>query len=56
MIKKGFTIGGAHSPYYDGQTLAGDHDVVVVTIKFVSSFLTWSIDCPDADRCYIATD
>lgn len=31
----GFEICGAHGPYYDGQTLAADHDVVVVTIKQV---------------------
>ncbi|KAJ5091789.1 Carboxylesterase type B [Penicillium alfredii] len=29
-----FTLGGSHSPYYDGQGLAGDHDVVVVTINY----------------------
>ncbi|KAJ5085251.1 Carboxylesterase type B [Penicillium argentinense] len=29
-----FTIGGAHSPYYDGQGLANDQDVVVVTFNY----------------------
>jgi carboxylesterase type B len=30
---KGFTNGGANNPYYDGQALADEHDVIVVTIK-----------------------
>lgn len=33
--KLGFTVGGANSPYYNGQALADEHDVVVVTFKFV---------------------
>lgn len=33
----GFALGGAHSPYYDGQTLADKQDVVVVTFKYVTN-------------------
>ncbi|KAJ5157759.1 uncharacterized protein N7482_008859 [Penicillium canariense] len=29
-----FTGGGANNPYYDGQNLAGEHEVVVVTINY----------------------
>lgn len=32
---EGFTGGGANNPYYDGQALADEHEVVVVTIKSV---------------------
>jgi carboxylesterase type B len=38
MIFEGFTGGGANNPYYDGQTLADEYDVVVVTIKLVLQF------------------
>ncbi|GES60367.1 carboxylesterase, type B [Aspergillus terreus] len=29
-----FTVGGANSPYYNGQALADEHDVVVVTFNY----------------------
>ncbi|KAJ5238356.1 hypothetical protein N7468_002975 [Penicillium chermesinum] len=29
-----FEVSGAHGPYYDGESLAADHDVVVVTINY----------------------
>ncbi|KAJ5305979.1 hypothetical protein N7508_004994 [Penicillium antarcticum] len=29
-----FTNGGANNPYYDGQSLADEHDVIVVTINY----------------------
>ncbi|CAG7918797.1 unnamed protein product [Penicillium olsonii] len=29
-----FTGGGTNNPYYDGQALAADHDVVVITINY----------------------
>jgi Carboxylesterase type B len=36
---EGFTGGGANNPYYDGQALADEHEVVVVTIKSVLPIL-----------------
>ncbi|KAJ5902786.1 hypothetical protein N7495_003314 [Penicillium taxi] len=29
-----FEVGGSHSPYYDGQELVAEHDVVIVTINY----------------------